>query len=90
MVNTPFVYEDDEIESLSVPVANLINRCTDNPIFFIKMDEIINISTNKTNYSHLDTRIITNVRTLLRALYFRIDNEEYKYELLNRIKKLTL
>ena len=73
-----------------VPVTNLITRYTDNPIFFIKMDEIINISTNKISYSHLDTRIIANVRTLLRALYFRVDNEEYKYELLKRLKNLAL
>lgn len=90
LVNTPFVYEDDEIERLSVPITNLITRYMNNPLFFIKIDEIINISTNKKSYTHLDTRIITNVRTLLRALYFRVDNEEYKCELLKRLKKLTL
>lgn len=88
-VNTPFVYEDDEIERLSVPAANLAIRYMNNPLFFEKIDQIINESINKIGYTQLDTRIITNIRSFLRAIYFRVKNEQYKQELLSYINKLT-
>lgn len=88
-VTTSFVYMDDEIERLSVPDANIINKNPDNPLFLTKIDKIIANSINRTQYTHLDSRTITNIRHFLRAIYFRLDSEQYKNELLGRLKILT-
>lgn len=88
-VNDSFVYEDDEIERLSTPSAALINRYGLSQEYLSMIDRLISNFLSKKSYSHLDTRLISNVRNYLRAVYFKVNLEENKLELLNRLKKIT-
>ena len=88
-VNDSFVYEDDEIERLSTPSAALINRYGLSQEYLSMIDRLISNFLSKQSYSHLDTRMISNVRNYLRAVYFKVNLEENKRVLLNRLKKIT-
>lgn len=88
-VNSSFVYEDDEIERLSTPSAALINRYGFSQELFHRIESLINISLSKKTYSHLDTRIISNVRNYLRAMYFKVNLEENKQILEGCLKRLS-
>lgn len=88
-VNDPFVYEDDEIERLSTPSAALINRYGLSQEYLSMIDRLISTFLSKKSYSYLDTRMISNVRNYLSAVYFKVNLEENKIVLLNRLKKIT-
>ena len=87
-VNSPFVYEDDEIERLSTPSAALINRYGYTQEFIHKIENLINIFLSKRTYSHLDTRIISNVRNYLRAVYFKVNLKENKQLLEGHLERI--
>ncbi|AEB30875.1 hypothetical protein CAR_c22180 [Carnobacterium sp. 17-4] len=88
-VNSPFVYEDDEIERLSTPSAVLINRYGFSQEFIHRVENLINVFFTKKTYSHLDTRIISNVRNYLRAIYFKVNLEENKQLLEGCLKRIS-
>ncbi|WP_407371676.1 DUF2785 domain-containing protein [Carnobacterium sp.] len=88
-VNSPFVYEDDEIERLSTPSAALINRYGNSQEFIDRIESLINHFLSKKTYSHLDTRVVSNVRNYLRAMYFKVDLEEHKQLLVGCLKQIS-
>lgn len=88
-INSPFIYEDDEIERLSTPAAALINRYELSQDNLSAVNHLINNFILKKTYSHLDTRMISNVRNYLRAVYFKVNLEENKVALLKCLEKIT-
>ena len=88
-VNDSFLYEDDEIERLSTPSAALINRYGLSQEYLNTLDRLISNFLSKKSYSHLDTRIMSNVRNYVRAIYFKVDLEENKLMLFNLLKEIT-
>lgn len=88
-VTTPFVYEDDELERLSTPFGALINRYGLPEEHLHTINQLTNKCFSKNTYSYLDTRVISNVRNYLRAVYFKVDLEEDKLKLLNCLNQIT-
>ena len=88
-VNSPFVYEDDEIERLSTPTGALINGYGFSQEFIYRIESLINHVLSKKTYSHLDTRIISNIRNYLRAIYFKVNLEENKQLLEGCLKRIS-
>ena len=87
-VNSPFIYEDDEIERLSTPSAALINRYGISQEFIYRIESLINYFLSKKTCSHLDTRVISNVRNYLRAMYFKVNLEEHKQLLVGCLNQI--
>lgn len=87
-VNSTFIYEDDEIERLSTPSAALINRYGISQEFIYRIESLINYFLSKKICSHLDTRVISNVRNYLRAMYFKVNLEEHKQLLVGYLKQI--
>lgn len=88
-VNSPFVYEDDEIERLSTPTGALINGYGFSQEFIYRIESLINHVLSKKTYSHLDIRIISNIRNYLRAIYFKVNLEENKQLLEGCLKRIS-